>query len=92
MVEGFDAIVGPRIQHFETLFQGDKNLYLPEIMKIADKFPSSVSDEENIELVNPVTLNDIKSVLSMSKNDKSLSLDGILVEVYRVLFDVKGMD
>ena len=39
-----------------------------------------------------VTLKEIQSVLAMSKNDKSPSPDGILVEVYRVLFEVLGME
>ena len=43
MVEGFDAIAGARVQHFETLFQADKNFHLPELMKIAENFPSSIS-------------------------------------------------
>ena len=28
LVEGFEAIVRARVQHFETLFQDDKNLHL----------------------------------------------------------------
>ena len=40
----------------------------------------------------PVTLMEIQYVLSLSKNDKSPTTDGILVEVYRYLFDVLGED
>ena len=40
----------------------------------------------------PVTLDEITFVLAMSKNDKSPGSDGIPVEVYRVLFDVMGLD
>ena len=71
MVEGFDAIVGARVQHFETLFQDDKNLHLPELMKIDDNFPTSISVVENNDLMIPVTLDEIKSILALSKNDKS---------------------
>ena len=39
-----------------------------------------------------VSLMEIQSILALSKNDKSLGLDGILVEVYRVFFDVLGLD
>ena len=38
MVEGFDAIVGAGVQHFETLFQAGKNLHLLELMKNVDNF------------------------------------------------------
>ena len=51
LVEGFDSIAGEGVHHFETLFQEDKNLHLPEIMKIADKFPSSISQEKNIATI-----------------------------------------
>ena len=61
-------------------------------MKIADNFPTSISEEENNNLIIPLTLNEIQSVVSMSKNDKSLGSDGIPVEVYRALFDVMGSD
>ena len=80
------------VQHFETLFQEDKPLYLSEIMKVAKNFPTSVSNEENDELMVPVTLKEIQSVLTLSKNDKIPSPDGIPVEVYRALFDVLGLD
>ena len=80
------------MHHFESLFQEDKNLHLPQIMKIVENFPTSISEEENEDLMIPVTLNEIQSVLSLSKNDKSPGPDGISVEVYRALFDVLGLD
>ena len=38
------------------------------------------------------TMQELKSILSMSKNDKGPGLDGIPVEVYRSLFVVLGED
>ena len=92
MVEVFDSIAGAGVKHFETLFQEDKPLYLSEIMKVAENFSTFVSNEENDELMVHVTLKEIQSVLTLSKNDKSLGPDGIPVEVYRCLFDVLGED
>ena len=91
-MEGLDSIVKAGVQHFENLFMEDKMLHLPEILKIVESFPTSTSDLENEELMLPVTLAEIQSVLSVSKNDKSLGPDGISVEVYRVIFDVLGPD
>ena len=42
--------------------------------------------------MKPITLQDIKHLLSISKNDKSSGPDGIQVEVYRCLIDVLGED
>ena len=92
MVEGFDSIVGDRVNHFETLFQEDKNLSLPDSMKIAKNFPSFVYVEDNDDLMASVTINKLQVVLVLCKNDKSSGPDGIHVEVYRALFDVLGSD
>ena len=59
-------------------------------MEIADNFPSDISESENLELMIPVTLVEIQTILSVSKNDKSPGPDGIPVEVCRALFDVLG--
>ena len=92
MVEGFEAIAGAGVQHFETLFQADTNLHLTELLKISGNFLSSITAEENSDLTKPVTLEEINTILTLSKNDKSPGPDGIPVEVYRVLFDVMSLD
>ena len=75
-----------------TLFKEDENLHLLEILEIVDNFPSDISESENLDLMIPVTIVEIQSILSLSKNDKSPGPDGIPVEVYRALFDVLGRD
>ena len=91
-MEGSEAIAEARIQHFEIIFKEEVDLHLPEIVHSAGHFPSSVSEDENAELMQAITLKDIKHILSISKNDKSPGPDGIPVEVYRCLFDVLGED
>ena len=61
-------------------------------MHSAGFFPLSVTEDDNVELMKPVLLQDLKHILSISKNDKSSGLDGIAVEVYISLFDVLGAD
>ena len=61
-------------------------------MKSAGFFPTSISEDNNDELIKVVTIQELKSILDMSKNDKSLGPDGIPVEVYRSLFDILGED
>ena len=62
------------------------------ILQSAGYFPTSISMDDNCDLMKPDTLQDIQFILSSSKNDKSPGPDGILVEVYRCLFDVLGED
>ena len=61
-------------------------------MQSAGFFPSFVFEADNCELMKLVSMQDLKNILSISKNDKSPRLDGIPVEVYRCLFDVLGED
>ena len=51
LVEGFEAIAEAGIQHFEILFKEEADLHLPEIVHSAGHFPSSVSKDENAELM-----------------------------------------
>ena len=80
------------MHHFESLFQEEADLHLPEIVQSAGYFPTSISVDDNCDLMKPVTLQEIHFILSSSKNDKSPGLDEIPVEVYRCLFDVLGED
>ena len=61
-------------------------------MHSACYFPTTVSVDDNYDLMKPVTLQDIQLILSISKNDKSPRSNGIPIEVYRCLFDVLGDD
>ena len=92
VVEGFESIACAGVHHFETLFQEEKDLHLPEVVKSTGLFPSSISEGDNEDLMKEVTLQEILSILSLSKNDKIPGSDGIPVEVYRSLFDVLGED
>ena len=92
LVEESEAIAEAGIQHFESLFKEEVDLHLPEIVLSAGYFPSSVSEDENDELMQAITIKDIKHILSIIKNDKSPGPDGIPAEVYRFLFEVLGED
>ena len=92
LVEGSEAIAEAGIQHFEYLFKEEADLHLPEIVQSVGYFPTTVSVDDNYDLMKPITLQDIQHIFSISKNDKSPGPDGIPVEVYRCLFDVLGED
>ena len=91
-MEGFEDIVEAGVKHFETLFQEESNLHFPDVVKSVGYFPTSISEEENEELIKFVTLQEIKSILTLSKNDKSPGPDGLPIVVYRALFYVMGLD
>ena len=43
IVEGFESIARVGVLHFDSLFQEDKDLCLPEIVKIAGNLPTSIT-------------------------------------------------
>ena len=55
-VEGFEDIAKVGINHFEKFFKEDNNLSLPDVMNISHNFPTSVTKEENDDLMTEVTL------------------------------------
>ena len=59
LVEGYESIYEAWVTHFETLFQEDHDLRLPNIMQIVDYFPSSIIAKENDDLMCPVALSEI---------------------------------
>ena len=56
MVEGFEAIAEAGVKHFESLFQEESNLHLPEIVTSTRYFSTSITEEENEDLMKLVTL------------------------------------
>ena len=56
VVEGFESIACAGVHHFETLFQEEKDLHLPEIVKSVGLCPSSIYEEDNEDLMKEVTL------------------------------------
>ena len=61
-------------------------------MNIVEHYHTTIYVADNTDLMQPVTLAEIRSVLALAKNDNSLGPDGIPVEVYRVLINVIGVD
>ena len=46
-----------------------------EIMKIVEHYPTSISEDDNNDLMQSVTLAEIRSVLALAKNNKILGPD-----------------
>ena len=56
MVKRFDFIAGVGLNHFETLFKEDKHLFLPDIVKIAKNFSTSITEEKHDDIMAFVTI------------------------------------
>ena len=90
VVEGFDDITSTGIQHFEKLFKED-NIFVANIVKITQLFPSSVSDEHNEMLMEEVLINELKEILGQFNLIKSLVRTVFLFNFTHVFFICLGM-
>jgi hypothetical protein len=63
-----------------------------EQVKVTGLFPQLVNDEETSSLYRPVTLEELKVVLSLFKKDKSPGPDGWTVEFFTHFFYLVGED
>ena len=57
------------------------------ILKIAQYFPTTVSEEDNILLMEEVSLNEVKELMGQFKYENWLGPDGLPIEFYTCLFD-----
>ena len=62
--EGSESIAKEGVQHFESLFQEVKNLYLLEVVMSASFFSTSISEDDNEELMKVITMQELKSFLT----------------------------
>lgn len=91
-MEGFEAIAQDGIKHFQKIFKDDGHANLENIIKIVCLFPSTITEEDNHALMEDISLEELKIILSLLKNDRSLGPDGFPIEFYIGLFNVLAHD
>jgi len=78
--------------HFQILFREvDENLIM-EMLQVVQLFHRYVNEEDQDSLLDEVSLDELKEVLSTFQKDKSLGLDGWVVEAFMALFEMIGVD
>ena len=55
------------MHHFESLFQEESDLHIPEIVQSAGYFPTSISVDDNSDLMKSVTLQEIQFTYPLVK-------------------------
>jgi hypothetical protein len=80
------------VQYYKRFYSASTLSNLEEQFKILDLFPVMVSEEEAVTLYNPVTMEELKSILFHCKKEKSLGPDDWSTNFFIYFFDLVGED
>eukprot|EP00253_Pinus_taeda_P032108 PITA_32108 len=78
--------------HFKSAFQDTRDSNLAEIIRVSQLFPKCVELEDEEDLVQDVTLDELEASLKWFSKDKSPGLVGWTIEFYLSFFEVIGSD
>lgn len=84
------AIKKTAFEHFKCFYKEQETPNMADKVKIAGIFPKIFKEEDSISLAQPVTMEELKSVIFKFKKSKSPSPDGWTSEFFTHFFDVVG--
>eukprot|EP00253_Pinus_taeda_P036400 PITA_36400 len=76
--------------HFQSLFSDQGGITLAEVIRVAQCFPRFVEDEEDGNLVEEVTKEEVEAVVKSMAKDKIPGPDGWTIELFNHFFDEIG--
>ena len=77
-------------KYFENIFKEGQQTTIAELIRISQYFPESISEEDNMELMEEVSEEDVKATLHSFQKDKSPRPDGWTVEFFLAGYDSIG--
>jgi hypothetical protein len=89
-IRGLEAIKAEAVSHFSQQFKASCSPNLLEKVSTTGLYPSLVSGAEAEDLFKPVTLAEIKDILSHFKTERSPGPDGWTSEFFCFFFDFLG--
>lgn len=91
-ISSFDGLANLGVNHFQTLYKAQARSSLAEIIQLAQHFSHFADVEENAELMDEVSMDELKTTLHSFQKDKSPGPDGWTIELFLGFFDVMGED
>lgn len=76
LASSFEDLASMGTHYFWFLFKVPNQATIAEIVKLALFFPNISGPEDNDKLMEPVSIEELKKVISGFQNDKSLGSDG----------------
>jgi hypothetical protein len=78
--------------YFKNFFKTQDNAHTTDQVGVASLFTRMISEDEARDIYMPVSLKELKLVLSLFKKDKILGHDGWMVEFFLHFFDLVSED
>eukprot|EP00253_Pinus_taeda_P003262 PITA_03262 len=80
------------IEHFKGIYRAPREANILEIMRLAEKFPRFVLQDESEDLIKEVSREELESTIKWFKKDRSPGPDGWTIEFYIAFLDILGID
>ena len=92
MASSFDDLAQLGKSHLENLFKEDQQTTIAEIIQVSQFFPKIITEEDNSDLMEEVTNEELKATLHSFQRDKSPGPVGWVVEFFLAAFEIIGPD
>ena len=79
-------------QFFENMFREDQHATIAEVLQVLQYFPESISEEDNLDLMEEVSEEELKATLESFYKDKSPGPDGWNIDFFLATYDTIGPD
>ena len=88
----FDGLANLGVEHFQNLYKAQVGTTLVETIQVAQLFPRFADVEEKSELMDEVSMEELKEVLHSFQKDKSPGPNSWTIELYLGFFELLGED
>ena len=75
-VNTFENLADTGKKYFENIFKEGQQTTIAEVIRISQYFPESISEEDNMELMEEVSEEEVKATLHSFQKEKSPGPDG----------------
>jgi hypothetical protein len=92
LVSDQKSIKSEVVRYFKHLYREPTSSFIADQCKLVELFPKMINEEEAGLLYRPVSLEELKLVLSHCKKERSLGPDGWTTEFFLHFFELVGED
>ena len=78
--------------YFENLFKADQQATIVKVIQISQLFPESITEEDNLELMEEILEEELKATLNSFQKDKSPGPEGWTMEFFLTAYDTISHD
>ena len=91
-VSTFEEMVEIGKSYFENIFRADQHATIVEVLQVMQYFHERISEEDNSDLMEEVSEEELKATLHNFQKDKSPGIDRWTIEFFLATYDTIGPD